>query len=112
MNSAIYSSYLCDPKLTLFYRIWVVSFVNSLQQSSNWSWTPYVTSEFALHGLTGITNIVANIVGGVSRLPLAKFIDLVGRPQGFIVCLVSVTLGASLIKKQLAMESEEHGHTC
>ena len=70
----------------------LISFVNSLQQQANYSWTPYVTSEFMLHGLTGITGIVANIIGGVSRLPLAKFIDLVGRPQGFLVCLVCVVL--------------------
>lgn len=70
----------------------LISFMNSLQQQANYSWTPYVTSSFKLHGLTGITAIVANIVGGVSRLPLAKFIDLVGRPQGFLICLVCVVL--------------------
>lgn len=73
-------------------RIWLISFTNSLQQQSNYSWTPYVTSEFALHGLTGITGIVANLIGGVSKLPLAKFIDLVGRPHGFFICLVCVLL--------------------
>ncbi|KAJ4365004.1 hypothetical protein N0V83_008620 [Neocucurbitaria cava] len=77
--------------------IMIISFMNSLQQQANYSWTPYVTSSFRLHGLTGITAIVANIVGGVSRLPLAKFIDLVGRPQGFLICLVCVVLSLLLM---------------
>ncbi|KAF2625465.1 MFS general substrate transporter [Macroventuria anomochaeta] len=78
--------------VTAYCLIWLISFTNSLQQQSNYSWTPYVTSEFALHGLTGITGIVANLIGGVSKLPLAKFIDLVGRPHGFFICLICVLL--------------------
>ena len=68
----------------------LISFINSLQQQSNYSWRPYVTSAFQKHGLTAMTDIVANIVGGVSKLPLAKFIDLVGRPQGFLMCLTCI----------------------
>ncbi|KAG9186323.1 hypothetical protein G6011_02879 [Alternaria panax] len=75
--------------------IMLISFINSLQQQANFSWRPYVTSAFLMHGLTAMTDIVANIVGGVSKLPLAKFIDLVGRPQGFLMCLMFII--ASLI---------------
>jgi len=71
-------------------RIMLISFVNSLQQQTNFSWRPYVTSAFMMHGLTAITDIVANIVGGVSKLPLAKFIDIVGRPHGFLLCLMFI----------------------
>ncbi|KAH7357610.1 major facilitator superfamily domain-containing protein [Pyrenochaeta sp. MPI-SDFR-AT-0127] len=83
--------------ITAYALIWAISFVNSLQQQANWSWKPYVTSEFLLHGLTGMTDVVAQIVGGVSKLPLAKFIDLVGRLQGFLVCLICVTLALLLM---------------
>ena len=72
------------------HRIMLISFVNSLQQQTNFSWRPYVTSAFMMHGLTAITDIVANIVGGVSKLPLAKFIDIVGRPHGFLLCLMFI----------------------
>jgi len=68
----------------------LISFINSLQQQANYSWRPYVTSAFQQHGLTAMTDIVANIVGGASKLPLAKFIDLVGRPQGFLLCLACI----------------------
>lgn len=70
----------------------LISFINSLQQQANFTWKPYVTSTFAKHGLTAMTDIVANIVGGVSKLPLAKFIDLVGRPQGFLICLICIVI--------------------
>jgi len=37
---------------------------------------------FKLHGLIGITDIASDVVSGVSKLPLAKFINGVGRAQG------------------------------
>ncbi|CAE7193038.1 hypothetical protein P3342_009340 [Pyrenophora teres f. teres] len=77
--------------------IMLISFINSLQQQANYSWRPYVTSAFQQHGLTAMTDIVANIVGGVSKLPLAKFIDLVGRPQGFLLCLACIILSLLLM---------------
>ena len=70
-----------------------MSFINSLEQQASFAWTPYVTSDFRLHGLTAITGTVANIISGVSKLPLARFIDVVGRPQGFLLCLACVILG-------------------
>ncbi|KAF3052439.1 hypothetical protein E8E11_008310 [Didymella keratinophila] len=50
-----------------------------------------------LHGLTDLTGIVASLIGGVSRSPLAKFIDLVGRPHGFFICLLCVHLSLAMI---------------
>ncbi|KAF2021260.1 siderophore iron transporter mirB [Aaosphaeria arxii CBS 175.79] len=89
-----------DWLIAAYVLMWLISFTNILQQQANYSWTPYVTSEFLLHGLTGITGIVAGLVGGVSKLPLAKFIDIVGRPHGFLLCLVCIVL--SLILKAMS----------
>jgi hypothetical protein len=68
----------------------LISFVLSLQQQAHSTVLPFATSAFQKHALTALTGIVANVVGGVSKLPLAKFIDVVGRPQGFLICLVFV----------------------
>ena len=68
-------------------RIWIIYFTDSLQQQANYSWTPYVTSSFQLHGLTAATGIVSGLVSGVIKFPFAKFIDIVGRPQGFAIML-------------------------
>ncbi|KAF1839176.1 siderophore iron transporter mirB [Decorospora gaudefroyi] len=83
--------------IAAYATIMLISFINSLQQQTNYAFRPYVVSAFQKHGLTAMTDVVANIVGGVSKLPLAKFIDLVGRPQGFLVCMVSVVLALVLM---------------
>jgi len=79
--------------LTEWNRITLISFINSLQQQASFAWVPYVTSAFSAHGLTGITVLVSTLVSGVSKLPLARFIDVVGRPQGFAICLLCVLVG-------------------
>ncbi len=55
----------------------------------------YVTSSFALLPLTGTTSIVSSIVGGVFKLPIAKFIDITGRPEGFAIMTGFATIGMS-----------------
>ncbi|KAH7084683.1 major facilitator superfamily domain-containing protein [Paraphoma chrysanthemicola] len=75
----------------------IISFTNSLQQQANYSWMPYVTSSFGKHGLTPITSLVANVVSGVSRLPLAQLLNVWGRPQGFAVCLAFVVVSLILM---------------
>lgn len=43
---------------------------------------PFVTSAFRLHSLTAATDIMATLIGGLTKLPLAKILDTWGRPQG------------------------------
>jgi hypothetical protein len=52
--------------------VWIIYFIDAFEGPTGWQLTPYVTSEFALHGLTAITGVVASLVGGLFRLPLAK----------------------------------------
>ena len=53
-------------------RVWVIYFIDAFEGPTGWQLTPYVTSEFSLHGLTAITGVVASLVAGLFRLPLAK----------------------------------------
>lgn len=53
-------------------RVWVIYFIDALEGPTGWTLAPYVTSEFSLHGLTAITSVVAQLVAGLFRLPLAK----------------------------------------
>lgn len=53
----------------------------------------YVTSAFKLHSFTSATGVVAQLIGGLVRLPLAKLIDIWGRPQGYMICVGFYTLG-------------------
>lgn len=47
--------------------------------------------------LTAITGTVSTIVSGVIQLPLAKLMEIWGRPQGFILMLIILTLGERAI---------------
>jgi hypothetical protein len=46
-----------------------------------------------MHSLTAATNIFAPIIAGLAKLPLAKILDLWGRPQGLTLMLVIWALG-------------------
>lgn len=76
--------------------VWLIFFTDSLQQQISGSLLPYVTSSFGFHGLLATTSIVSNIVAGVSKLPLARIIDVVGRVEGFLIMLFMVVLGERL----------------
>ncbi|RDL41180.1 Siderophore iron transporter-like protein [Venustampulla echinocandica] len=65
--------------------IFLVFFMISMQQQIQFNLSYYVTSSFALLPLTGTTSIISSIVGGVFRLPTAKFINIVGRAEGFAI---------------------------
>ncbi|PQE25990.1 siderophore iron transporter protein [Rutstroemia sp. NJR-2017a BBW] len=73
--------------------IFLVFFTISLQQQIQNNLSYYVTSSFALLPLVGTTSIVSSIVGGVSRLPIAKFVDLIGRAEGFAVMTGCAVIG-------------------
>lgn len=55
--------------------------------------TPYVTSSFQQHSLTATTGIMSSLIGGLIKLPLAKVIDIWGRPQGFFMMMCFMTIG-------------------
>jgi MFS family permease len=74
-------------------RIFLIYFVDSMQQQITYVLTPYVTSSFQLHSLTATTRILSQIIGGLSKLPLAKILDVWGRPQGFIITVFLLVVG-------------------
>lgn len=61
--------------------------------------SPYVTSTFALLPLTSTTSILSSIIGGVIKLPTAKFVDLIGRAEGFAIMTGFATLGMDLLAR-------------
>ena len=64
-----------------------------MQQNMTFQLTPYVTSAFQAHSLTAATSVMSGLIGGISKLPLAKILDIWGRPQGFALMVASLTLG-------------------
>lgn len=54
---------------------------------------PYVTSSFRAHSLTATTSVMSSLIGGLVQLPLAKILDIWGRPQGFALMVFLLTIG-------------------
>ncbi|KFY93137.1 hypothetical protein V500_03906 [Pseudogymnoascus sp. VKM F-4518 (FW-2643)] len=84
----LYAAYSC---------IFLVFFVNSLQQQITSNLLPYVMSDFSSHSLIPVTGIVSQILGGVLKLPIAQLINIWGRPQGLIVMATFCTIGLILM---------------
>ncbi len=73
--------------------IWTIYFVNSLQEGMSFALKPYVTSSFYLHSLTATTDIMSSFIGGLFKLPLAKILDIWGRPHGFALSIIFLVIG-------------------
>lgn len=71
----------------------MIFFIDSLQQGMAGALTPYVTSAFASHSLTAATTVMSSVIGGLGKLPLAKILDIWGRPQGFAISIFILVLG-------------------
>src|SRR4051794_38902761 len=70
--------------LTSSRSIWIIYFVDTIQQGMSNAFVPYVTSSFYQHSLTAATSIMSSLIGGLIKLPLAKVLDIWGRPIGYI----------------------------
>ncbi|KAK3385511.1 major facilitator superfamily domain-containing protein [Podospora didyma] len=79
--------------ITAYITIWVIFFVDAMQQGMSSSLTPYVTTSFYAHSLTATTGIMSGLIAGLFKLPLAKILDIWGRPQGFVLMLTSLVIG-------------------
>ncbi|KAK3997897.1 putative siderophore iron transporter [Cladorrhinum sp. PSN332] len=80
-----------------YITIWFIYFIDAMQQNMSNNLSPYVTSEFNSHSLTSAVNIFAYLIAGLSKLPLAKILDIWGRPHGFILMLLCLTLGLAMM---------------
>jgi hypothetical protein len=88
---------LSQPLLMTTSRIWLITFVDALQQGTSVALVPFVTSAFAKHSLTAYTGIMSSIIGGVLKLPLAQILNIFGRPQGFALSVAFLILGLVLM---------------
>lgn len=73
--------------------IWLTYCVEGMLANTTGALTPYVTSAFAQHSLTPTVGILSSVIGGVTNLTLAKILDVFGRPQGYLFCIVLATAG-------------------
>lgn len=84
------------PRSALFAvyaMIWILYFLDALENTATSLMQPYVLSDFAAHSLVGVTPIMAGIIGGIWRVPLAKVMDIWGRSEAYALMVGAMTLG-------------------
>lgn len=94
-----------------FILLYLVSFVDNLLLSVQGSLVPYVTSDFAQHGLLATTGIVSSVLGGVWGLAVAKVIDIWGRLEGFLVMVLLIIIGMIMKATCTNVEMYAAAHT-
>ncbi|GMG33436.1 unnamed protein product [Aspergillus oryzae var. brunneus] len=85
--------------------------VNMLLVSVQTSLNPYITSSFHKHGLLTVVSIMSTILGGSSKLTLAKIIDIWGRVEGFLFMLLIVVIGLIMKATCKNIETYVAAHT-
>ncbi|KAK5655202.1 hypothetical protein OQA88_6101 [Cercophora sp. LCS_1] len=73
--------------------IWLIYFVTSTQEVVVRTLGQFATSSFAMHSLTAATNIISSVIASVTKIPLAKILDIWGRPQGMTLMLTFWVIG-------------------
>ncbi|GJN67700.1 hypothetical protein PLICBS_001728 [Purpureocillium lilacinum] len=76
-----------------FANIWLIYFILSIMEVVFRTLDPFVTSAFSRHSLTAAMGIISSIVGGLSKLAIAKILDTIGRPQGMALALLVWVMG-------------------
>ncbi|EHK45528.1 hypothetical protein TRIATDRAFT_128042 [Trichoderma atroviride IMI 206040] len=79
--------------IVAYVLIWITYFIQGLVTGVTGALLPYVTSAFAEHSLTPTTGILSAVIGGVTNLSIAKVLDIFGRSQGYLLCIVLCTVG-------------------
>lgn len=62
-------------------------------ESTDTTWTQYVTSNLGEHPLLTTVQTLSTIVGGVVALPIAKIINVWGRPEALTLLLLLEIIG-------------------
>ncbi|KAI8716564.1 MFS domain-containing protein [Fusarium sp. LHS14.1] len=73
--------------------VWFVYLLNAFQSSTAGSLLPYVTSDFGAHSLLTVIDVVASSMTAAVFIPLAKFLDIAGRAEGYLLMVAFADLG-------------------
>jgi MFS family permease len=62
-----------------------------------YSLSPYVSSSFTAHSLSGVPTALADAFSAAIYIPVGKMMDTWGRAEGFLVMTCFATLGLVLL---------------
>lgn len=94
---AVTLSWTKTALIVVFLNIWLIYFVNAMQNGILSNLTPYAASEWSQHSLVNVISVVANAISAAIYVPLSKILDIWGRAEGFAVMVMFATLGMILM---------------
>ncbi|KAJ5531812.1 hypothetical protein N7527_005205 [Penicillium freii] len=80
-----------------FLNVWFLYFVNAFQSTVFSSLSPYVSSSFTAHSLSGVPTALADAFSAAIYIPVGKMMDTWGRAEGFLLMTCFATLGLILL---------------
>ncbi|KAJ5371588.1 Major facilitator superfamily domain general substrate transporter [Penicillium concentricum] len=83
--------------ILVFINIWFLYFVNAFQSSVFASLSPYVSSSFTAHSLSGVPTALADAFSAAIYIPVGKMMDTWGRAEGFLLMTCFATMGLILL---------------
>ncbi|CCH43271.1 Siderophore iron transporter [Wickerhamomyces ciferrii] len=81
----------------VFISIWFVYLLNAFQSSTAGSLDSYVVSDWGEHSLLTVISVVSSSMTAAVFIPLAKFLDLFGRAEGYLLMVGFCELGLILM---------------
>ncbi|KAJ3031262.1 hypothetical protein HDV00_008401 [Rhizophlyctis rosea] len=81
----------------IFAGLMLMSYVWSLDSSSNYTLGAAITSTFGAHSFLFVLPVVDQIIGAVVKLPLAKISDVLGRAETLLISVVLYDVGLILM---------------
>lgn len=77
--------------------IWVAFFMLALQQGTTTIFNVAAYADFATAPEITTANVLASIIGGVVKLPIAKILNIWGRAEGFFIFVCVYLIGMIII---------------
>jgi len=96
--------------ISMFVLLYLIHFVDMLQNYIDSGLNPYITSAFGSHGLLTVGTVISTALGGCAPLTMAKVIDIWGRVEGF--CFMLLVCVAGMIVKAVCKNVQSYigGH--
>ncbi|KAL2812447.1 major facilitator superfamily domain-containing protein [Aspergillus cavernicola] len=79
--------------ITTYVCMWSLYCVNAFQSSITGNLGPYILSDFGEHSLVTLIGIVSQVMAAATYMPVAKIVNLWGRPFGFTLMISLATIG-------------------
>ena len=73
--------------------MWLIYFVNGLNNNFTLNLGPYITSGFEGHSLLSVISVVTSVMGASCLLPIAKVLNLWDRTLGMCIMIVIAIMG-------------------